>query len=258
MDSIEKTLRDLELSDKQILVYTSLLDMGRGSAHHIAKKTALKRTTAYSVLDELQELGLVHIIQDSPHNQYRPLSLEFLVEKKRRILKHAENIVPEVEARLKKIGVETKPHVQFYSGVDGIKKIQDYKLEEMNGKTIYAFYATAGDEVQKKFNYFKEGARKLEKLNIKARGIAPDDPENLERYREADERTGREVRILPLDIYSSNISIEIGDTWIKTNDFNNLQGLIIENPSFAKTMREIFEIVWKHTAPKDTDASSVA
>ena len=51
---------------------------------------------------------------------------------------------------------------------------------------------------------------------------------------------------MPKEIYSSDIAIEIGESWVKTNDFKNLQGLIIENPTFAKTMREIFEILWQN------------
>jgi hypothetical protein len=85
-------------------------------------------------------------------------------------------------------------------------------------------------------------------LNIKVQGVAPHDPQRLGKFRVLKRITGDdEIRELPLSKYSTQISIETGKSWVKIHDFANLQGLIIENPAFAKTMREIFEIVWKST-----------
>lgn len=246
MDITHTTLSSLGLSEKQVVVYKILLEMGRGSAHAIAKKAGLKRTTTYSVLNELEKLSLVYIIPRSKKKLYRPLSPALLLKKQAKKLEAVKRTIPEIEAQLKSVGADPKPHIQFYEGVEGIKRIRDYKLEEMEGKTIYAFYATAAEEVQEMFDFFKEEEKKQSRLNIKAKGIAPDDPNNLGRYRKSDTKTGRVIRTLPMNVYSSNISIEIGEEWVKTNDFRNLQGFIIENPAFADTMRQIFELVWEN------------
>ena len=128
-----------------------------------------------------------------------------------------------------------------------MKEIALYKLEEMKGDTVKGFYATASLEVQKMFDYYKDMHKKRIELNSRIQAIAPHDPERLGHYRKTDKKELRDVRELPMDVYSSNISIEIGKSWVKTMDFENLQGLIIENPAFAKTMKEIFEIVWEST-----------
>ena len=128
-----------------------------------------------------------------------------------------------------------------------MKEIAVHKLSEMKNDTVKGFYATASHEVQKMFGYYEDMHKERMKQNSKIQAIAPYDPEKIGHYRETDRKYMREVRELPMDKYSSSISIEIGKSWVKTMDFENLQGLIIENPAFAKTMREIFEIVWEAT-----------
>ena len=243
---MEETLKLLGLSEKQSRVYSALLELGIGSAKAVALRSDLKRSTTYVILDELIDLSLAMIVPRSKKKHYRALHPDIFLEKRKQELSKVEKKMPEIEAFMKKAGIQEKPTVMFFEGVDGIKEILNYKIEEMSGKTIYGFYATGDKKVQERFGYFKSEERKRGKLNIRAKGIAPDDPENLEMYRDSDKQTGREIVTLPKEVYSSNIAIEIGESWVKTNDFKNLQGLIIENPDFAKTMREIFDLLWKH------------
>jgi len=243
---MDEILKLLGITDKQAKVYSALLSLGVGSAKAVSVRAELKRPTTYVILDELVGLGLVMVVPRSKKNLYRALNPELLLEKRKQELREVENKLPEIEAMMRVGGTQEKPTVMFFEGVEGIKEILNYKIEEMAGKTILGFYATGDEDVQKRFGHFKLEERKRAKFNIKAMGIAPDDPENLQMYREDDKRAGREIITLPKDDYSSNIAIEIGEDWVKTNDFKNLQGLIIENPAFAKTMREIFNLVWKN------------
>ena len=241
----QEAIQTLGLSEKEALVYLALLELGTGSAYKVAVRSGLKRPTAYVLLDELVSKGIIAKIPYSKTKLYRAKQPSFLFEEAREQLKEAEKELPKIQASAKDEAY--KPQVFLYEGVEGIKEILDYKIEEMRDKTIYGFYATASNDIQKRFGYFKEEENKRKKMNILVKGIAPDDPKNLKQYRDTDKLAGREIKILSKEVYSSNISIEIGDNWVKTNDFENLQGLIIENPAFAKTMREIFEIIWKNT-----------
>lgn len=55
---------------------------------------------------------------------------------------------------------------------------------------------------------------------------------------------GRTMKIVPYEEYSANISIDIGDTFVRTLSFRDLQGVIMENADVARTMRQIFEMLW--------------
>lgn len=84
---------------------------------------------------------------------------------------------------------------------------------------------------------------------IKMRIIVPDHP-FLKQLREMDRKYGRTVKIVPFEEYSANISIDVGDTFVCILSFKKPQGIIIENLDVARTMRQIFEMVWKSRPEK--------
>jgi len=63
MELLEKYLKSIELSDKEIKVYVSALELGESTVIDISKKSRVNRTTIYPVIDSLQEKGLVSLAQ---------------------------------------------------------------------------------------------------------------------------------------------------------------------------------------------------
>ena len=58
--------RDLEafgLTEKESRVYLALLELGEAGIGEIAKKSAIKRTTLYDVVENLKKSGLVGSIK---------------------------------------------------------------------------------------------------------------------------------------------------------------------------------------------------
>ena len=45
--------------DKKAKVYLACLELGQANAHEIAKKAQVERTSAYALLDSLQDEGLI-------------------------------------------------------------------------------------------------------------------------------------------------------------------------------------------------------
>ena len=159
----------------------------------------------------------------------------------RRFAKAIE-VLPEIKAKSKQESY--KPQVFLYDGVDGVKKALNYGLEDLKGKEIEGFYAKTTPEIMKQFDNYQEHNEALQKNNITMKGIAPEDS-SLKEFREKDKEFGRIFKEIPSEKYSSDVAIEIGDTFVRFFDPVNLQGLIIENPAIAKTMKEIFNLVWE-------------
>ena len=67
---IKTSLEQLGLKDRQIEIYLALLQMGEATIQEIAAKTKIKRTTVYSVLDNLVSKGLVTFIDKDWHRAY--------------------------------------------------------------------------------------------------------------------------------------------------------------------------------------------
>jgi hypothetical protein len=55
------------------------------------------------------------------------------------------------------------------------------------------------------------------------------------------------MKVVPFSEFSSEVAIDVADNVVRIQDYKNLQGIAIENADVARTMREIFEMVWKRT-----------
>ena len=245
MDQIQESLKDLGLSGKQVTIYCTLLSIGKGSAQEIAHEAGLKRSTTYAVLEELIGTGLALLIPNSKKKLYRALSPHLLLEKRKTRLRNLEKIVPEVEAMLRDKGMYEKPHVMFFEGIEGIKKIVEYNLEELQGGELKEFLLTVDEETLKKFGkFFNRYDKKLQKLGIKERGISPDTQE-VKDYNEKYREGNNAIKIVSKETWNSNVAIEIGNTFVKFYDLKNLQGIVIQNSAIAEAMSQIFEMSWK-------------
>lgn len=238
----QELIQRLGFSEKEAAVYLALLRRGTTSAYSVAVVSGLKRPTAYVILDELVRRGAAVLVPRTKKRLYRAIPPENLVEKARERLEQVERALPEIKA-LEKVGTE-KPQVLFFDGAEGAKEALQYGLDSFEGGIIKGFYAKTSPEVMKIFGGYEEYNEELRNRGIRMRGIAPKDP-SLKEFRAKDVEYGREFVEAPAGEYSSDIAVEIGPTFVRFFDPLNLQGLVIENPAITKTMREIFEIVWK-------------
>lgn len=237
----EQAVEALGFSEKESRVYIALLGMGIGSAVGIASKANIKRPTAYVVLDELIKKGAVFTIPRSKKKLYRATPAQNLFELYETRFKKAKGVLPEIQAISKQESY--KARVFLYEGVEGVKESLMYGTKELAGKTLRGFSAKGTPEILRTFENFEEHNNLLKKLGIRVRGIVPHDA-SVESFRKKDAEYNRTMKEVPNNTYSSDVSIEIGDTFVRFFDPVNLQALVIENPAITKTMGEIFEMTW--------------
>jgi len=223
-------------------VYLALLERGVASAIGVARKAEIKRPTAYVILDELIQKGAVIVVPRSKKKLYRAIPPQNLFEMYEERFFKAKDVLPEIQAISKQESY--KPQVLLFEGIEGVKEVLNYRLKDLAGGEIKGFYAKTTPEIMKKFDNYEEYNDTLRKNNITMKGIAPVDS-SLEDFRKSDREFGRTFKEISSDKYSSDVAIEIGDTFVRFFDPINLQGLIIENPAITKTMREIFDLVWE-------------
>jgi sugar-specific transcriptional regulator TrmB len=90
---ITKTLQKLGLSQYEIRAFLALLFLGVGSAEVVAKNAKIPRTSAYKVLESLEEKGFVISSKGRP-KMYKPESLEVL---KKRIMDEINELFEKLE-----------------------------------------------------------------------------------------------------------------------------------------------------------------
>lgn len=242
---LTEALQTIGLSEKQTAVYLALLQLGRGSAYSIALKSGLKKPTTYVILDELIEKGLVSRVPRVKKQLYVPHSPQEVFATAKEKFALAEEKLPELLALTK--GTDTKVNTLYFEGVDGIKQLMEYRVKEMRDKELVGFYATDMNADRELIRYFKdEWADKMLKLDIPVRMIAPEH-ESLKDYRDADAKYNRKLKTVPYEQYSSEVAIDVIGDIVRIQDYKNLQGVAIENADVAKTVRQIFEMVWSKT-----------
>ncbi len=240
---LREALQTIGLNEKECAVYLALLQLGRASAYSVAQKSGLKKPTTYVILDELIEKGLAARVPRVKKQLFIARSPEEAFGVAEEKLHLAKKKLPELLALTK--GEQTKVNTLYFEGAEGIKQLMEHRTREMRGNELVGFYATDLNADPELIRYFKdEWAEKMLKLDIKMRMIAPEH-ESLKDYREADTKYNRQLKTVPYEEYSSEVAIDVLGDIVRIQDYKNLQGVAIENTEVAKTVREIFELVWK-------------
>jgi len=242
MDKYLNTLQDMGLSEKESRVYLALLELGKASGYAVAEKAKVKRPTTYVILTELMQKGLVLKIPRAKKQNFIAKSPdEFFRVQEEKIFK-SKRLLPEFMAIAG--NVEQKVKVMYYEGLKGMEEATRYGQTDLENKEVVGFFATAENISPELWKICEDWGERLFKDNLRVRGFAPEHF-SLKRSRELDVVHGNMVRSLPYSDYSSEVSIDVGSTFIRIMMNGDMQAVIIKNPQLAKAFREIFEMVWK-------------
>lgn len=240
-----EALQNLGLTEKESRVYLALLRLGRGSAASVASEAGLKRPTTYVILGELMQKGLVLKIPRTRKQLFTAKSPEEFFAEARERLELAEQVLPQL------IAISEKPEKKFktlyFEGIKGLKEMYGIGTKRMQDKEIVGFFARVvpggpGDELEEKV--YRELTANRKDSNIRVRGVTPDDA-SLSWYREHIEDLGYKIKFIDQKDYLADTSMEIGENYVQVISHRYQQGVHIENPDIANSMRQIFEMVWK-------------
>jgi len=250
MELVE-SLINLGLNEKEARVYLALLAFEKATAYTVAVRSGLKKPTAYVILDNLVSKGFALKIPSEDKHYFLAKSPRECIAIAREKLSTAEEMLPELLAIQKK--GEEKASISYYEGFDGIKKMYDKLVKNMEQKPaterfFVAFYAHQKNTPTFLKKYWLELNEKYRAISLKRSAITTLHP-SIKYYLEEEtkKRLGMDLRPLPEKDYSSNISIEVYDNYTQIISHQYLQGILIENPDIANVMKQIFQLVWKNT-----------
>ncbi len=247
MESLIRELKKLNLTEKEARVYLALLELGPSTPYKIAKRSHLKRPTAYVIAEELVEKGLIVQMTGEKKRMYIARSPESYVDEVEERVRGARKIVPELLALQRK--KSDKPNILYFEGVAGLKQAYEYKLKEFRGKEIVGFFARANEVDQQLHDevFFPWNEAKVAN-DISVRGFTVDDPKLLP-YKKffGTARGSINAKFLPEKIYGADCSLETFDWGVRIVIMHSKQAIIIESGEFALAMKQIFELLWKKT-----------
>lgn len=232
------------MNEKEIEIYLALLAVDSASALEISKKTSVKRTSVYPIIETLLKKGLVSEVAVGKKNEFQaepPEHLETYIENEKVRLSEQSKLLQEVIPRLKSISRDSseRPIIKYYEGRDGIlNSTGDFFERGDVGGDIYLAYPR--DVVEELFSVdeTKKGhnLRIAKKINAHSiytysKGELPNDGTS-DRIRL--ENTKEFPILADVGVYKDRIRIyTLGKT---------LSGIYIKNNDIAETLKTLIRL----------------
>lgn len=239
-------LKKLDLGDKEIKVYLTLLEYGNLSVRSLAELTGLNRGTAYDILKRLQEQGLASYFHQTTKQQFvaePPEHLLTLLEKRERELEASRQrivaVIPELKSLMDKGGAQ--PVTKFYEGKPGIRAILTDVFDTLAlypEKEYYAYSAKhASEDLHGAYPDFTD-ERIKRGIRVKIISMTPGG-----QARGLDER-----RWLGSEDPSATFVIIYGGkcAFVARDRRGNPVGVLIENNLIYNTQKMIFLKLWEY------------
>lgn len=241
---INEALETIGLNDKEARVYAALLALGDSTAYVIADRAGIKKPTTYVILEQLIKKGAARRIPRLRKARYAAVSPEEIFSAAEEKVKRAKEALPLIKALAE--GKAPKSKTLFFEGLPAVRQAFLNQARQMENKELVGFYAHVGDISKETLLFVDEYNEELKRRNVKIRGIAPNHP-NLKPYRKKDKACGRTIKTVPLQNYSSPISVDIGEKHTLFFEPKAVQATLIESPKITSSLKQIFEILWSMT-----------
>jgi sugar-specific transcriptional regulator TrmB len=241
-------LEKIGLTDKKAKVYLAVLEIGQATVIQIARKTLIKRTTIYDILNDLVSQGYVSEIKKGNKNYILAEDPQILIKSFERRLEEVKDLAPSLFKMFE--SVTSRPQIRFYEGVEGIRHLLEESLSTKNKEVSY--WGPADNMIEILGNvYIEKWLKRRIKAGIQTHGLLTENaPRGSKPYLRSDKSALREVRWL------STKTIFDGILWLYDNKVMYISsakdsfGFIIESNNFTEFMKVIFRSMWE-TARED-------
>ena len=239
---IIEDLIKIGLEKKEAQLYLCLLELGETNIARISKKSGIKRTTCYDIIESLKAKGLISTIVKRARIFYfaeDPRKLERQLDEKKNIL---SNILPQLLSVANLI--DKKPIIRYFEGIEGIKDVYRDTLSYPKQETLAWISAEAIDhfDIDWLWNFYV--LKRIEN-KIWQRSIAPNIP-YLKNVKAFDQKHLRQTRLVSPREFPFQVEINLySNDRIGIMSFGEQFGLIIESKKIYTTLKSIFEGHWK-------------
>lgn len=248
-NNMNTLLKFAHLSEKHQNIYENLLKSGTQSVAKIALKNGLKRGITYKILDDLEMQGLVIKEEKSKKIFYSPASpyiLKKIIEQKEFEIEQEKKVFDSILHKyISQFNLlEGKPTVEFFEGVDGLKKVyEDILIEKTDIKLLRSFL---DDKHPKMLEMIEKQIEKQVQKNIHAQIISP-----IQRTKEQDKERLTTRKILSEQSFSIPAQIMLyGKHKVAITTFDeHMITALIESKGTRETFDQIFKILWGIALP---------
>lgn len=251
---VEKLLKEIGFSDKQIKVYLAILEKGKTTPTIISRITGINRSTVYSVAKDLKEKGIILEDLAGVQNYFvalPPEELNNFVNKEERAIKEKKEVVAQAIEKLKDFSKNTQyliPKISFIYEEDMedflYKQSSEWSRSIMERGGVWLGFQDPSfvDKYAKWIDWFWKNCADS-KLLLKLLT-------NKSEFEKRIMKNGYERRLVKFWGKKSNFTATIwvnGDYLIIINTNSRPNSLVqIHDPIVAHNLREIFINIWEN------------
>lgn len=238
-------LQSVGFTDKQAKVYVAALFLGPSAVQKIAEQADINRATAYVILDELANMGLVSESTQGKKTVFvaePPAAIDRYLEAQAKALSakkdELKSLLPGLNEMSRSTDSNDAPVVRFYKGEDGARHaVDNFRRKTKPGTVVYGISNI--DEVLKLYpNVFENmpETRLKKKLSSKL----------LYSYSAGEVKTSlkhsRQTKRLDDPVMADITLYEEGA--ILSNYGKDAVGVVIESKEVVAALRQLFELAW--------------
>lgn len=240
---IEQILIDNGLSPKKASLYLAVLEAGELTLGKAAEKSRLKRSTVYSLVEEMKKQGLISVTKRRGIAYISALSPRLLIERFEDSANKAKDVLPQLMDLA--YASPVKPRIRFYEGIDGLNEIL---FDAASSKEDYIGF-TDYEKMPKELYSFirRKVAPQREKDGITLRLIIPQNERNRQILTEYQHQV--EHRMVAFPSRSNHIEIllyaknKIGFLSFPKNE---MFGFVIDSEAIYITLHDLFMLIWQN------------
>jgi len=239
--NLDQILIKLGYTANEAKIYLAALECGTASAQEIAKKAGLPRTSAYSILKELINAGIIGKTLVRGKSRFIAEPPQKLKLKLNALEKEFDESMPEFQALYNKS--DTKPKILFFEGRSAMQKVYDDTLKEK--PEVILEWNTNDYFDFDKYDVDPEYIEKRMKLNIKARRIAGAGSKWDTEHKRFDHAELSETKIVPKENFWPSIEVNIYGNKVAFLNYAENTSIIIESKPLAEAMKQAYELSWQ-------------
>lgn len=235
-------LEKIGLSEKESLVYLAALRLGETTAIEIAKKSNIKRSTVYTVIESLKKRGIMA-------ETFKGLKKKFVAESPQnlqQILDDNRELLQEHLPALLNIYSfpSTEKGLKSAEGAEGIRNALNLMLSDLEVGDYYYVIVNFEDLHALLPKFMPKFLERRSKYNINLRTIVQDG-EIGRNYKKNEKFYNDTVKIFPKDMHFSANIVLTPHRVILPQLMPYTGVIIIEDNQVIQTIRQLFEITWK-------------
>ena len=231
------------LGEREAKVYLAILELGEATIAQITKKSQIKRSTVYDMLEILKEKRLINQSRHKTRPVFFAENPQKMIDSLEERKKGLEDVMPQLISMMNLL--EKKPRISYFEGIESVKEIFEDTLKYPDSEILtwmpYPYLNLGEDFFWKYYN-----PKRVEK-KIWMRVLAPD----AEANREAAQKMQKYIvatQFISNKVFSEfDIEIKIyGKTKVGIISYAEDLGIIIESKKIHAGFRAIFESGWKN------------